>query len=150
MGMKRYLVILLTILMANTTIAQNRWAIVVGISDYPTESGWGKINGANDLDLIVPMLQRNGFQATHIKTLTNKQATKNNIRTALIQVCKNLRKGDVVYFHFSGHGQLITDTNGDDCDRGCDLSLIPYDAKRKYDSDGSRGEKHIIDDELNE
>ena len=33
--------------------ASNRWAVVVGINNYTKESGWGKISGADDIDIVV-------------------------------------------------------------------------------------------------
>jgi hypothetical protein len=55
--------------------------------------------------------------------------------------------GDVVYIHFSGHGQLVTDVNGDETD-GWDESWIPYDAYKGYCKE-DKGEKHLVDDEIN-
>ena len=153
--MKRLLYILLAIIFAtNYTSATERWAIVIGISKYPTQSGWRAISGAKDIGLVVPMLQRNGFPLQNIITLPNEQATKQNIKKAVCGLCGKLQKGDVVYFHFSGHGQLITDLNGDEIDKdgnpkGWDSSLIPYDAQYRYNPNGYKGENHIVDDELN-
>lgn len=153
--MKRLLYILLAIIFAaNYTSATECWAIVTGISKYPTQSGWRAISGAKDIGLVVPMLQRNGFPLQNIITLPNEQATKQNIKKAVYGLCEKLEKGDVVYFHFSGHGQLITDLNGDEIDKdgnpkGWDSSLIPYDAQYRYNPNGYKGENHIVDDELN-
>ena len=141
--MKRLLYILLAIIFtANCASATGRWAIVIGISKYPTQSGWRAISGAKDIGLVVPMLQRNGFSTQNIITLTNEQATKQNIKKAVCGLCGKLQKGDVVYFHFSGHGQLITDLNRDEFDKdgnpkGWDSSLIPYDAQYRYNPTGS-------------
>ena len=153
--MKRLLYILLAIIFtANCASATERWAIVIGISKYPAQSGWRAINGAKDIDLVIPMLQRNGFSTQNIITLSNEQATKRNIKNAVYGLCGKLQKGDVVYFHFSGHGQLITDLNRDEFDKdgnpkGRDSSLIPYDAQYRYNPNGYKGENHIVDDELN-
>ena len=146
----RYCLVILFSLLSSWAFAQERWAIVVGISEYPTSSGWCNINGANDINIIVPMLQRNGFAPTHITTLANDQATKGNIKNAIIALSNKVKDKDIVYFHFSGHGQLITDINGDEGNKGWDESLIPYDADFEYRDDFYKGEKHIVDDELNE
>lgn len=150
--MKRLISILFTAILAvNYTIAAEQWAVVVGISEYPTTSGWRSINGANDINLIVPALERCGFPAKNITTLSNSQATKQNIYNAIMQLTNKVRAGDVVYFHFSGHGQLVTDINGDEKREtvGWDTAIIPYDAQYKYNPNGYKGENHIIDDELN-
>ena len=153
--MKRGILIITILLLAIQVSASNRWAIVVGISHYPKESGWGRISGAEDINIVVPMLKQNGFDASRIKTLTEDQATKKGIEAAFNNLANRVKSGDVIYFHFSGHGQLITDLNNDERDEygdliGYDTALIPYDACRKYDPIKYRGENHIIDDELNE
>lgn len=57
------------------------------------------------------------------------------------------KQGDVVYIHYSGHGQQMTDVHNDEKD-GLDECWIPYDACRKA-SATYHGEKHLTDDELN-
>lgn len=85
----QYYLTILFILFSSLTYAQERWAVVVGISDYPKypnhpEAEWTKINGANDIELITPMLKHNGFSETNITVLTNSQATKANIKSAIL------------------------------------------------------------------
>lgn len=148
--MKRYFVFLLCCLfVVCPAIAAERWAIVVGIGSYPETSGWRPINGDKDLDLVVPMLKKNGFPDDHITILANEQATKKNIEKAIHSLLTNLLTGDIVYFHFSGHGQLVTDINGDEGDYGYDESIVPYDAASKYGFNGYKGQNHLVDDELN-
>lgn len=147
--MKKWLCLLSYLFIAHAVISAERWALVVGIGSYPKDSGWKSINGDKDINLIVPILQSNGFAESHIITLANGDATKRNIQNTIDSLVLNLQQGDIVYFHFSGHGQLITDLDGDEGDYGYDESIVPYDAKPAYDSDGYRGENHIIDDELN-
>lgn len=153
--MKRCIIIIFILLFAANVGASNRWAVVIGISDYPRTSGWGRISGAKDIDVVIPILKRIGFEENNINILTDTQATQANIKNTLIELTEKLQEGDVVYFHFSGHGQLITDLNNDERDEfgnltGYDTALIPYDACYKYDPLKYRGENHIIDDELNE
>ena len=150
----RYFLTILFILFSSLTYAQERWAVVVGISDYPKypdhpEAEWTKINGVNDIELIIPMLKLNGFSETNITVLTNSQATKANIKSAILGLNKTLKLGDIVFIHFSGHGQLITDVDGDEGMTGYDESFIPYDAQKVYAEDIYTGKKHIVDDELN-
>lgn len=147
--MKKWLCLLSYLFIAHAVISAERWALVVGIGSYPKDSGWKSINGDKDINLIVPILQSNGFAESHIITLANGDATKRNIQNTIDSLALNLQQGDIVYFHFSGHGQLITDTNGDESDYGYDESIVPYDARPAYDSNGYQGENHIIDDELN-
>ena len=52
----------------------------------------------------------------------------------------------MLVFHYSGHGQQITDDNGDEPD-GYDETIVPYDAPMRAEA-GYRGDKHLRDDEL--
>ena len=55
-----------------------------------------------------------GFDKDNIYTLKNEQATKRGILAALKYLAEVTRPGDVLMFHFSGHGQPVKDLNGDD------------------------------------
>lgn len=145
--MRKLLTILLCTLCCLTVAAQQRWALVVGISDYPATSGWSNISGANDIALVTAMLRRSGFEQEHITTLSNSDATKAAITDTLQQMAQEANSGDVAYIHFSCHGQLVTDIDGDEED-GWDEALIPYDAMID-DRGGYNAERHIVDDELN-
>ena len=52
------------------TQAQNKRALLVGISQYGNNTGWKNIHGANDVDLMKSVL--NGFS---IRELKNANAT---------------------------------------------------------------------------
>ena len=133
----------------NTLRAQNKIALLVGISDYPqysnTDASWSKIHGTNDVLLMKPILQKQGFK---VDMLTNNNATYNSIQAAFEKLLKNAKAGDVIYVHLSGHGQAVEDVDGDE-DDGWDEAFIPYDAQRTYQKGIYAGEKHFLDDELN-
>ena len=137
-------ILIVLLLLCGFATAQNKMALVVGIGDYPKESGWCKIHGDNDITIITEMLEENGFEQVQI--LSNKAATKQVIMEALNNLAKKASLGDVVYIHFSGHGQQITDLDGDEPD-GYDEAWIPYDACKTY-SETYHGQNHIVDDEL--
>ncbi|MDE6272592.1 MAG: caspase family protein [Muribaculaceae bacterium] len=123
--------------------AKTRRAVVIGLGKQQDKS-WAKINGDKDVALVVGMLKSNRFN--DISTLINEQATKAGIVKAFNSLIKRSQKGDIIYIHFSGHGQLMTDVDGDEED-GLDESWIPYDA-RMYYGPMDRGEKHLSDDEI--
>lgn len=127
---------------------QNRFALLVGIGNYSSESGWPVIHGNNDISLIRQALIRQGFSDESIILLCDSVATKENILSAFDKIASIASTGDLIYIHFSGHGQQITDLNGDETD-GFDEAWIPYDAKKQYEAGVYEGEKHLIDDELN-
>lgn len=123
--------------------AKTRRAVVIGLGEQLDKS-WGKINGDKDVPLVVSMLKANGFG--DIVSLTNSKATKSGIVNAFNSLINRSQKDDIIYIHFSGHGQMMTDMNGDEKD-GLDESWIPYDAYLKYCAK-DRGEKHLSDDEI--
>ena len=129
-------------------LGQSRYALLIGIGDYPSESGWSAIHGDNDISIIKTALIRQGFSMDNILQLRNSDATKDNILQAFETISSRCQQGDIVYVHFSGHGQQITDLNGDE-DDGFDEAWIPYDAQKTYQAGVYEGEKHLIDDELN-
>ena len=134
--------------------AESRYALTVFISDYPVESGWNRLNSSNDRMVIIPMLHNLGYLDSDIICLEDASATYSNIIAALGQVASKVSKGDQVYIHFSCHGQQITDVNKDeslaDSRDKYDEALVPYDACVSYGWNGYKGEKHLLDDTLNE
>jgi hypothetical protein len=122
---------------------------MVGISDYSSNKadgkGWDDIHGENDVKLLAPTLKKQGFS---IQKLCNKEATANNIRKSLISFSEKCKSGDIVYLHFSCHGQPFEDYDGDESD-GWDEALVPFDALKEYHQGKYTGENHITDDELN-
>lgn len=130
------------------TLNAEKRALIIAIGKYPAQSGWATISSDNDVLLIKSSLQRQGFNTQNFAVVTNEQATKAGILNAFNTLINNSQAGDIVVFHFSGHGQQVTDTNGDELD-GLDEALVPYNAG-KTNSNGSGDLKtHLIDDELN-
>lgn len=125
--------------------AQTKRALVIGIGEQ-LDPSWGKINGDKDVPLVLELLKESGFNKKNIVKLINSQATKYNIVKSFKDLAKIAKTNDIIYVHFSGHGQRVTDVNGDESD-GWDEAWIPYDAYRKY-CDHDKGEKHLIDDEI--
>lgn len=82
-------------------------ALLVGINQYPqTQSLSGCLV---DVQLQQELLMhRFGFQSADILTLTEEQATRQNIETAFAEhLTKQASAGDLVVFHFSGYGSAI-------------------------------------------
>lgn len=125
-------------------------ALVFGLGEQQ-DASWGKINGDKDIEYIVPLLQSAGY--TDIVTLKNSQATKAAMLKAFEELAGRCSEGDAVYVHYSGHGQLMTDTNGDEQFKWSgrhaqwDEAWIPYDAYMMYCSEDT-GDKHLSDDEV--
>lgn len=146
----KFIITFLALLLLQTPLfAQQKHALLIGISDYPqykdSDASWSRIHGANDVQLLSPILSKQGFKVT---TLTNKLATHEAITKSLIKLGQSIHPGDIVYIHLSGHGQAVEDENGDEAD-GWDEAFIPYDAQHRYKKGVYQGENHLLDDELN-
>ena len=132
------------LLFSLSVTAQTKRALVIGLGEQQ-DKAWNKINGDKDVPLVQGMLKSAGFKS--VTALVNRQATKTGIIGAFRKMAASCKQGDVVYVHYSGHGQQMTDVHNDEKD-GLDECWIPYDAYRKA-SATYHGEKHLTDDELN-
>ena len=147
--MKRILFIVTLAIFTQLVMAQNKRALLVGISDYQCVNkygGWNNIHGKNDIDMLYPTLKKCGAS---VSCLYDKGATKTGIDKALTMLVSQCKTGDIVYLHFSTHGQPFEDDSGDE-DDGWDESIVPVDAPIEYTKGKYEGENHLTDDELHE
>lgn len=128
-----------------TVKAQTKRALIIGLGKQE-DSTWNKINGDKDIPYILEILNDANYK--QIITCVNEQAIKDNIISAFKTLEKSCNYNDIVYIHYSGHGQQMKDIGNDEIDM-LDECWIPYDAYRKP-CDKDRGEKHLIDDEINQ
>lgn len=142
--MRTRIITYILLLLSLPVTAQIKRALVIGLGDQQ-DKAWNKINGDKDVPFVQAMLKNAGFKS--VTTLVNRQATKVGIVRAFKRMTASCKQGDVVYIHYSGHGQQMTDVHNDEKD-GLDECWIPYDACRKA-SATYHGEKHLTDDELN-
>jgi hypothetical protein len=147
--MKKFLLLTILLAVILPISSATKRALLIGISEYPSyneakDASWSSIHGANDVSLLKTTLKNKGFI---ISTLTNSQATASRIRKAFSKLQGEAKPGDIIYLHFSGHGQPFEDQNGDEED-GWDESIIPYDAQMVYKKGKYEGAYHITDDEL--
>lgn len=104
-------------------------ALFVGIN-YPGTSH--ALNGCvNDVVLMNEVLTKHfGFTETKNKRmLTDRSATTRNILNRLAWLVNGAQPGDVLYFHYSGHGSQMVDTKYDTDDEpdGLDEIICPID-----------------------
>lgn len=123
-------------------------ALIIAIGDYPDSLGWGKISSTNDVPLIKCALEGQGFNEQNITLITDRKATKSGIINAMNTLIRAANKGDIIVVHYSGHGQQISDDNGDEIDK-LDETLVSWDAPAYYYK-GYTGDKHLRDDEFGE
>jgi len=113
-------------------------ALVVGIDAY---QGPGRLRGAvNDANDIASALEASEVQ--DVTVLTDREATKTNVYEAWQGLVGRSKEGDLLIFHFSGHGISEPDDNGDETD-GQDESYLFAD----YDDVENPGDR-VVDDEL--
>jgi hypothetical protein len=149
MNHPKYILLLLFVFVCfgfNHSSQGKKLALIVAIGNYPAESGWKSISSLNDIPLILPVLEKQGFD--DIVILKDEQGDKNGIVTALNDLIKKTNKNDLVFIHFSSHGQQIMDLDGDEID-GFDEAIVPYGAPAYY-SDNEDFKKHLSDDEFGE
>ena len=149
--MMRKILVLLTLLMCVQLSgnARQKRALVICVSEQEDKS-WGAINAKNDLDYVEKILEGSGY-AGDMSIVAGKNATKPGILAAFDSLTCRCRPGDLVYIHFSGHGQRMLDVDGDESRRNVkdkyDESWIPYDAYMEC-CENDKGEKHLSDDEI--
>ncbi len=146
--MRRIFSILIGVWIVCGAVSAANKALVIGIGEYPAENGWNRISGDKDVEYVIKTLEANGYAKSDIVTLVNAEATKKNIVSSFNNLIFTCRKGDNVYVHYSGHGQLVTDLNGDE-QSGYDEAWVPYDAALAYQPGVYEGENHLLDDEIN-
>ncbi len=124
-------------------------ALLVGISRYAPSGGWADLHTEADLERMRAALEAQGFPPDDIHTLHDKDADRKGIEAAFRKhLIGGAAPGAVVVFHYSGHGQRITDDDHDELD-GYDEALVPFDAPRRL-VDGYDGGKHLRDDDLHD
>ncbi len=125
-------------------------ALVVAIGEYPESGNWTNISSENDIPLVRQTLLNQGFAEENILVIKNEQATKEGIINAFNDhLVDKIKPGDIVYVHFSSHGQQMFDASGDEVD-GYDEAIVPYNANLDYERGVYEGENHLNDDEVGE
>jgi hypothetical protein len=138
----------------SSTRPPRRTALLVGINYNNNPDA--TLNGCyNDVVNVSQYLRFTlGYAANAITLLTdgNRNAagtasalppTRQNILAGMAALVAGMVAGDEAVFHYSGHGTLVRDTNGDEV-TGLDSCLCPLD----YNAPASAGGGIITDDEL--
>jgi uncharacterized caspase-like protein len=102
-----------------------RWALLVGIAKYPSVEGFeiqqlkAPVKDVNALAAFLKDPEKGGFDADHVFTLTDEEATRRKILITFNDIKQRAAPEDMVLFYFSGHGA----PPGEDGT----TYLIPYD-----------------------
>ncbi len=165
-GMKRMIcggaVVLAALLGAlpATAVAPKRFALVVGIENYPEGRLPGCLLDAENFRQT--LIQSSGFAGGDVEMLLDRRATRDGILGAIERQLRRAARGDLFVFYYSGHGSVFPDKYSADHDetqlitpvgsRGplptdrYDTSLVPVDADVK--TGARRWGNLILDDEL--
>lgn len=120
----------------NQVLAQGtrrKLALLVGVNNYP--AGISSLRGClNDVEMQYELLvNRYGFNCHDIVRITDDtelKPTRENILTVFEEhLIKQAKPGDIVVFHYSGHGSLVLDPDPIPEFGANNGTLIPYDAR---------------------
>ena len=103
-----------------------KYAVLIGINYTGTQDElYGCINDVNNMRTFL----QSQLGYTNFVMLTDNTPVKPrkiNIMNAINLLARSLRSGDEAWFHYSGHGILLRDTNRDE-ESGNDSCLAPLD-----------------------
>lgn len=91
----------------NVPAIGQQWAVVVGLSEYANNGQSGLTNLAfadDDAKAFANSLKQQGWSSSHIKLLTNEQATQRNIMIAMESWLTKAGPDDMIVLFWSGHG----------------------------------------------
>lgn len=118
-------------------------ALLVGVNKYKYVRS---LNGCvNDVRNMVDILTSfYGFQPDEIRTIVDESVTRNNLMNRFDWLLDGAKEGDLLLFHFSGHGSQIQDRDGDELDDSLDEILC------LYDMDFRNPDSYLLDDDFND
>ncbi len=106
-------------------------ALLVGINNYKYPDHVSPLAGSlNDVEEMRQLLiTKFGFPPENILVLKDSQATHAGIMDAIqSHLISKTQPGDIVVFHYSGHGSQLKDTTGKMIS-GLDGTIVPYDSR---------------------
>jgi len=94
---------------------KNVWGIFLGVSDYKNYTDLA--NPVNDARVLAETMQSvSGLREPVI--LLNERVTEQNVQNALANLATKVGPGDLLVFHYSGHGVALRQTAGESKPRG--------------------------------
>lgn len=122
----------------------DRWALLVGIDEYPLFDGVELYGCVNDVKVMrEALISSCRFPPEHVEVLTNAQATRDDLLSAMERLTERVGPGDLALFHYSGHGSRKPDGEEDDEPDGWDQTIVPTDSGRV-----DKPNRDITDDEI--
>ena len=87
-----------------TSVAGNKWAVVLGISDYQDDRLDLQFAHQDAQTLRDLLIEKGGFSSDRVTLLTNERASLKEVRTALFEFLKRPNPDDLVLIFLAGHG----------------------------------------------
>jgi uncharacterized caspase-like protein len=100
-------------------------ALLVGINNYASAPLRGCVNDV--LDMASYLVDCHNFAREDIRLLTDERATTEEIKLRLKWLTSDLKAGDRIVFHYSGHGAQAATRNPKEEIDGLDEILVPVD-----------------------
>jgi len=111
------------------TLTGERYAIVIGISDYAGTENDLQYADDDAKDMVTALTTVYGFPRENIILLISdyevNNATRSNITKAISMLSANVKEGDEVVFFYSGHGARGKANDGDK--ELVDEAIVPYE-----------------------
>jgi hypothetical protein len=106
-------------------------ALLIGInySPFPELQLYGCINDVSNIRSVLQNFYPNCKDVRILTDQTMIKPSKQNILDSIQWLVKDLKPGQTVYLHYSGHGTRVMDTNGDERS-GADSCICPYNGSQ--------------------
>ncbi len=130
-------------------VRAEKYGLIIAVGNYPAAGGWQAISSKNDIIHVNEALIAIGFLPKNISIIVDEQATRDGIVASIKALTDKLTQGDIIYIHFSGHGQQVLDDSGDEIDQ-LDEAIVPYDSPMKFKKGVYEGERLLRDDTIGE
>lgn len=112
-----------------TTVTGEKYAIVIGISDYAGDANDLEYADDDALDMVNILTTMYGYKPKNIRLLISDYKTNNartaDITSAISWLIKSAKEGDEVVFFYSGHGARGKANDGDK--EAIDEAIVPYE-----------------------
>jgi hypothetical protein len=121
----------------------NKKALLVGVNKYKyVRSLNGCVNDVRNMaDILTNFYD---FTPDNIRTIVDESVTRNHLMNRLDWLIDDAQEGDLLLFHFSGHGSQVQDRDGDELEDSMDEILC------LHDMDFRNTDSYLVDDDLND
>ncbi|MEK6748373.1 MAG: caspase family protein [Pseudomonadota bacterium] len=110
-----------------------RFALLVGVSDYPVKPLNGPVNDVRAIQKV--LVQRWAFKEKNIVSIVNREATRENILNTINKLYTQTHADDEVFIYLSGHGTSAEDNNSIVTLPTTTGAYIPYDIAKANSPD---------------